>query len=400
MLLCPTVLALAGLLAAPARGADDAILLIDGRTVRGRVTAIDDRRVTVEAAGAALEAVPRDGVLTVTFAGAAPADLLAEAGRAVLLTDDGGQVAVLAPTIADGRLLARSPVLGAVAVPLERVARLLLARPGERPADLLRQCESLGLVRDARDRLVLSARPGQWTPLAGLLKALDATRVVFQYDQSETILETATVAVIQPARVGADPPRAAGWVVAADGSRIALAAVTLRDGRVRASSASLGPVEAAVEALAAIRFASARITFLSDLEPSAVRQTGYLGDVFPYRRDRAVDGGPLRLGGTTYERGLGLHARCELVYDLGGRYRQFAAVAGIDDGSPLGSAYLSVLGDGRPLLDRLRLDRAAAPQTVRLDVAGVQRLTILGDFGDAAFGAGQRVDLADAKLLK
>ena len=32
-----------------------------------------------------------------------------------------------------------------------------------------------------------------------------------------------------------------------------------------------------------------------------------------------------------YEKGLGLHANSEAIYDLGGKYARFQAIAGIDD---------------------------------------------------------------------
>jgi hypothetical protein len=190
--------------------------------------------------------------------------------------------------------------------------------------------------------------------------------------------------------------------VCLDGSRVAFTALELSDGKVRLPSAPAFGETIQIDAsrVADIRFLSDHLAYLSDLEPAAATATGYFDTAMPWRKDRACDGGPIRLGGVTYEKGLGLHSRSELAYDLDGRYRQFATVAGIDEGVRFGTAYLTVTGDGRPLLAKTRLDRADPPKSLRLDVAGVKRLVILVDFVEGTFGVAERVDLADAKLIK
>src|SRR4051794_39029172 len=47
--------------------------------------------------------------------------------------------------------------------------------------------------------------------------------------------------------------------------------------------------------------------------------------------DLAGDGVPIRLNGTAYTKGLGVHARSELRYALGASCSLFSAVVGIDD---------------------------------------------------------------------
>jgi hypothetical protein len=79
------------------------------------------------------------------------------------------------------------------------------------------------------------------------------------------------------------------------------------------------------------------VVYLSDLTPVETPINGY----GPYERDRANgdqgagDGPPLRLRGTTYAKGLGVHARSVLVYNLGGFCDRFRAVVGIDDYVPI-----------------------------------------------------------------
>jgi hypothetical protein len=89
-----------------------------------------------------------------------------------------------------------------------------------------------------------------------------------------------------------------------------------------------------------------------------------------------------------------------MVFDLRGEFRRLSAVAGIDDEVRVGRAVLSILGDGKPLADRLLLDRARSPENLDLDLRGVTKLVITVDFAEGTFGSGARVTLGDTTLAK
>jgi len=68
--------------------------------------------------------------------------------------------------------------------------------------------------------------------------------------------------------------------------------------------------------------------YLSDLEPIlAVQGWGNLG------KDKSVKGLPLLIAGRKFNRGLGTHSNSKLVFDLQGKYKEFHAWTGIDDGA-------------------------------------------------------------------
>jgi len=72
------------------------------------------------------------------------------------------------------------------------------------------------------------------------------------------------------------------------------------------------------------------------------------------KKDRSIEGHPIRIGGKEYARGIGTHAESELVYDLKPTYTQFVAVVGTDEeiestGSP--SMVFQVLVDDRLLAE-------------------------------------------------
>lgn len=112
------------------------------------------------------------------------------------------------------------------------------------------------------------------------------------------------------------------------------------------------------------------------------------------------DGGPLRLGGTTYDKGLGVHALSEVTVDLNGAYDRFTAWAGIDEEKPdKGSVAFEVIGDGKVLAHSGVLGPTDAAHAFDVDVSGIRQLTLRatdgGDGIDSDHG-----DWADAQLVR
>ena len=79
--------------------------------------------------------------------------------------------------------------------------------------------------------------------------------------------------------------------------------------------------------------------FIGDLQPARSVGFGhtyagvvrYSGNTVPPRKDRSNHGGELRLNRVAYHHGMGVHAPCELAYDLKPEYRRFVALAGVDE---------------------------------------------------------------------
>ncbi len=120
--------------------------------------------------------------------------------------------------------------------------------------------------------------------------------------------------------------------------------------------------------------------------------------------DRAVSGNPIRIDGTTYEKGLGTHANSEIVYDLEPADARFLAVVGIDDAqrtSPNSSVVFQVIADGVVVFDSglMRAQPYSPPQSVELDVLGVERLVLkVTDGGDT--NNSDHADWADARIVR
>ena len=79
--------------------------------------------------------------------------------------------------------------------------------------------------------------------------------------------------------------------------------------------------------------------YIGDLKP--IRSVGfghtyggavrYSGSTQAPQNDRSNLGGPLKVNRQVYERGMGVHAPCELVYDVKKDYKRFVGLAGVDE---------------------------------------------------------------------
>jgi len=187
--------------------------------------------------------------------------------------------------------------------------------------------------------------------------------------------------------------------------------VTADEGGWQIESASGLSAKLNYETVARVDFSLGKVVYLSAVEPRSVKYTPGIQAILPeeaefrweFRRDRNLDGKPLRLGQKTYSRGLAIHSKTELKYRLGGEFRRFQAMLGIDDEiSRFGETTVRILGDRQELF-AADIRPRQTPIAVDLDVANVVELEIIVDFGPDKPGRddiGDRVHLADARLVK
>lgn len=150
----------------------------------------------------------------------------------------------------------------------------------------------------------------------------------------------------------------------------------------------------------AIECRNGRLVYLSDLAPVGVEQTPYFDRLIPYRTDAALDGGAIRLSDGVHAKGVAVHSRCVLTYELGGEFERFRAKVGFEQpGGRIGRAAIRVVADGRVLLDNPDARGEEPAIDLDADVRGVRRLVLEVDFGQGQ-DAGGRVDWADARLLR
>ncbi len=155
-----------------------------------------------------------------------------------------------------------------------------------------------------------------------------------------------------------------------------------------------------LDELALLDFSQGKLTFLSDLEPTRLEEVVMTEFAVSYRRDTNLDGtGPLRMQGQEYTKGLAIHPRTVLEYNLGGDYKEFKTVIGVDDTNRTEvGVRVTFDGDGRQLF-QLEVKREDPPQPVTLNIKDIQRLRLTVE-SLTPLDLGNQVNLADAKVSK
>ena len=125
-----------------------------------------------------------------------------------------------------------------------------------------------------------------------------------------------------------------------------------------------------------------RIVFLPDLDFATEEQSSFLGTAWPAQFNRNILGQPLRVARTTYPRGIGVHTKSTLVYQLDGSFDTLALRVGLDDSAaPLGEAKASIVLDGKTLWQSgdKPLQPGAITDELALPIKGGKRLELRAD---------------------
>ncbi len=284
-------------------------------------------------------------------------------------------------------------------LPLSGLSVLWFATPdGADPDRLLRR-----LATESRTRDVLLLRNGDL--VEGVITGLDASAVRLDVNRKELTVERARVAVDAlntELTTTLRPKTAYGRLVLNDGTRLSMGSAVCADGKTLTGETLFrAAVRFPIDDLVALDMQGGPAVYLSELKPRKYEHTPYLGVAWPYVVDGSADRRGLRLGGSSFDRGIGMHTESRLTYELGGRYRRFEALVGLDDRSGTGgSARIRVLVDGRPadVSDR-ELTVRSGPLAVRVDVSGAKELTLVAEFGSRG-GVEGHVDWVDARLIK
>jgi hypothetical protein len=285
-------------------------------------------------------------------------------------------------------------------VAVSQVALIWLTCPdGERYPDKLRR--DLAAGKRTRDRVLL--RNGD--SLEGMLAGIDDRAVRLEIDKRKlevAIDKIAAVATNTELASRRRPKDSYARLVLTNGCRLSLASATCEGESLVGKSLFGASIRVAVTDVAALYILQGRAVYLSDLKPTKVEQTPYLDVAAPPASDCSAKGRDLRVGGGSYDKGLGMHAACRMTYDLAGKYERFEALVGLDEATGAdGSVRVQVLVDGKPqkLGSSGDLTRRSGPLAVRVDVSGARQLTLVTDFGDRG-DVQADVDWVDARLVR
>ena len=145
-----------------------------------------------------------------------------------------------------------------------------------------------------------------------------------------------------------------------------------------------------------IKFISRNYLYLSDLPPvSGSTGWGTIG------RDSSCNKKQLRIGGKSYSKGYGVHAKSKMTFDLNKKWEFLSGIVGIDNNQIHGSkgmasASFHIFGDGIELFSTDTLYGGGKTQPFNISVTGIQKLELIVDDG----GDGTSRDHADWCDLK
>jgi hypothetical protein len=275
---------------------------------------------------------------------------------------------------------------GSMTVPLGAVSYLRIDDAAPAPAPVTR--DTLILKNDRLEAEIQSVANGKVTVLlAGRAVPIELSRIQ-------------AIALAPRARLAEDGK---GLQIRADlggGERLTGRWVKLGKDLLTLRPEWGGSIDVPVASLSRLEVRNGKLVYLSDLKPAEERQVPYLDTPFPLQLDRSAAGRPIRIAGRTYARGLGMHSRASVTYQLDGTYRAFAATAGIDDAvGDAGSVIVRVYGDDKLLFESPILHGGDEPAQIRVDLTKVLLLRLEVDYADNA-DAGDQADWAEARLLR
>ncbi len=222
-----------------------------------------------------------------------------------------------------------------LAIPLTRVVGVHFAQLDrkETPESFARRLKSRG----SEDILLARTKSGEVVAIPGVVEGSEGDRMRFGYQgKSRSSLPLKQVeGLVLAARTESDPTdQVRSTFLLPDGMVVSGRWKDLDTSVWKVDSAWGQEMKLPAAEVADVRFRGGRMTYLSDLSPSKVEETPYFGRKLPWRRDVNLLGEPMKIGGRTYQRGVSVHSRSVLTYDLEGRYATFEAMVGFDDYVP------------------------------------------------------------------
>lgn len=192
-----------------------------------------------------------------------------------------------------------------------------------------------------------------------------------------------------------------------EGSHIRGALKALSNNQVRVESPLVGEITLPTADLRELELHLGRVVYLTEREPLRVTEGTPYSEYFPWtwRKNRNVEGGPLRIGPRTYRRGLGVHSESRLVFPIESGDLVFQSEIGIDaigrladDNPEIGSALFRVLVDGKERYSG-EMSWSMLPRHIEVEIATGRELELVVEMGKGHHIL-DRADWADARIIR
>ncbi len=364
----------------------------DGRTVRGLLRSLSPEVVIANDEGE--QRFSWDELLSLSFEGGPQATAPpVESVPMVLGLTDGSEFA--ARILTGGAATLDVQLAGGATISIDKqwIRTCSASAAGSSARALF---ESVRAERDALEDAVVLTREGRAVAVRGAVQKIDPHGVGFAWQQRELTLPWDKIAGLSLAR-----PTVGGATVALTtriGDRFCGRVDFGDDGHLTFSSRAIERLTLPWSDVQRIESLAARVLYLSALTPLSFESTSALGRHWPLGTDASLSGAPLRLGGQTHARGLAVHSRGRVAYEIGGAFRMLAGKVGVcDDAGPRGNVELAIVGDGRTLWTAESVRAGDSPRDIAVDVSGVRVLELMAEFGDG-LDFGDHVCWAEVRL--
>jgi len=294
----------------------------------------------------------------------------------------------------------QSDRLGAFRIPTNRVVSLRLQKEDRRLAESWRNL----LSKESQEDRLIVRKEEVLDFLGGVIGEISPSKIKFLLDNEELEVNAERIYGVIYAR-NVELPQQGVRVVFRGGDRFVGEGVSLAGDNCRIEMAGGETLQVPSESIVELDYSFGKVQYLSELEPRSVDYTPMFNVTWQYRRDKSLDGNPIRLNRKSFSRGLSIHSKTVLTYRLPAGYRRFRAIMGIDDEITRVGGDVDVVIEG---LDRdgvaselLRKDvRLHEPsQPIDLEIDGVSDLRITVDFGEG-LDIGDHLDLAEARIVR
>lgn len=370
------------------------VVLIDDSVQQGEWIGADVGRLVIQTGEKKEKKFSLDGVASLIFS----TECESNAGLMNVHLKDGGQ---LAGQIVDGGADAVSlqTSLGRLEMKFAALAALRIADPAEFPKAHEVFESALGARLPGHDVLITREKDEVKT-VRGALQELNSERGIFSFaDRARTFQLDKIYGVVLAA--GAEQPTSFPMTVEMkDGGKFSGQLVSGDSATINLNASFGHAVALPVDKICRIETRSDRITYVSDLTPTSEKIDGVIHEAWKPRRDRSAANTPLSMDGRIYRKGIGVHSKSELTYDLAGKYAEFVATIGIDDYvRPRGAVIFRVMGDGKQIFESGTMTGKDAPRNISVPVAGVRALTLVVDYGEG-LDIADHADWGGARLIK
>jgi NPCBM/NEW2 domain len=373
-------------------------LLTDGSTISGQIRRLGEKEgVALVTEQGEEKPVPLDRLVKLTRGGPVPPST-SEESEIVLFPDGDRLTHAKIGSAGEFNLPVHSVAFEDLAIPLDGILGLIFNVPTDPPsADAL-----VAKVRsEPRDSELLWLENGDKLP--GLFAGLDDKKLSFQPPTGKLELPRSGVVALGFAQGQVVYRRPEGpflELTTLDGSRLGVSGVRIERGQIVGTSRFKSEVRLPIGELAQAHVINSSVAYLSDRETNGTIYEPFLGPTRLYRRNLAVTGERLHLGGRVFDRGLGTQSRTYLVYKLEPGSKRFQALIGLDDhAGPLGNVVFKVRVDGEVRFESPPLAAGEPPKLVNLDVTGAKFLILMTEFGERG-DVQDHADWVEARIIR